>query len=196
MKLELKAKYLQYLSQKKQDEGFTLIELLVVIIIIGILSAVALPAFRNQAAKARQSEAKQALGAAMRGQQAYRLENPKFAEDMASLALGLKTETPNFIYTSTQGATTTDNKFYAPTTKFEDSVGLFANAKDIKAVRNYAGGAYTTQDQGGNATTVTQVCESLKPDEKAQASKTVPANITDASDNTKFKCAEGKELGQ
>ncbi|WP_392534990.1 type IV pilin-like G/H family protein [Nostoc sp. C117] len=99
MKTELKAKFLQHIiGKKKENEGFTLIELLVVIIIIGILSAIALPSFLNQANKGKQSEAKQYTGSMNRAQQAYLLENGNFTTVMDQLGLGIRTQTENYAY--------------------------------------------------------------------------------------------------
>jgi type IV pilus assembly protein PilA len=84
--------------------GFTLIELLVSVVIIGVLATIALPSYLNQAAKARGSEAKAALGAINRAQQAYRWERNIFADNMAKL--DLKVNGKFYSYSITSGNAT------------------------------------------------------------------------------------------
>jgi prepilin-type N-terminal cleavage/methylation domain-containing protein len=145
MKSELKAKFLQHLlSKKKDNEGFTLIELLVVIIIIGILAAIALPSFLNQANKARQSEATTYVGSMNRGQQAYYLEKSGFAPDIATLGIGVPTSTDYYNY-ATSGA----------------SNGTQATSTAVKAkgtVKNYSGIVWITTATDGNNTSLARVC--------------------------------------
>lgn len=99
MTTNLKARLLQYFVNKKKEGGFTLIELLVVIIIIGILAAIALPSFLNQANRARESEASTYAGTINRAQQAYRLENPTFAAQYDQLEAGIGSGTGTQVVT-------------------------------------------------------------------------------------------------
>ncbi|RUR73463.1 pili assembly chaperone [Chlorogloeopsis fritschii PCC 6912] len=153
MKTELKAKFLQHiLNKKKEDEGFTLIELLVVIIIIGILSAIALPSFLNQANKAKQSEAKTYVGSMNRAQQAYYLENNAFAAqaDFGKLGLGIATQTTNYIYTIADGGTTN------PSLVTNQAATVVGNAP----LKTYVGGvSVATQAATSEATTIAILCE-------------------------------------
>ncbi len=75
---------LHKLRQRAQDEkGFTLIELLVVILIIGILAAIALPAFLNQRAKAQDTEAKSAARTAQTAMETFYTDNQSYVCDAA-----------------------------------------------------------------------------------------------------------------
>ena len=153
MKTEFKAKFLQHINKRRQDQGFTLIELLVVIIIIGILSAIALPSFLSQANKAKQTEAKQYVSSLNKGLQAYYAENTKFTTDVTLLGLGLKTSTTNYGYTI--GATSAQGVTSAAT----------PNPATLASLKGYAGAvAVTAPDASGASGTQTILCETTKPD--------------------------------
>jgi len=126
MKSELQIKLMQHLLGKNKDnEGFTMIELVIVFILIGILSAIALPSFLNQAAKAQQSEAKTYVGAVNRAQQAYRMENTSFAGDIDTLQIGIPASTNNYGYA------------IAGNTSFAT---ITATANDTSALKGFNGG--------------------------------------------------------
>ncbi len=155
MKTELKAKFLQHiLDKKKENEGFTLIELLVVIIIIGILSAIALPSFLNQANKAKQSEAKTYVGSMNRAQQAFYLEKGYFGAqaDFAGLGLGIATQTTNYSYKINGGGT-------GSTIVTNQAATVIATAP----LKTYIGGVGVVVQSGtSEATTIAISCEADK----------------------------------
>ena len=162
MKSEFKTKLIQHILNKKNGEkGFTLIELLVVIIIIGILAAIALPSFLNQASKARQSEAKTYVGSINRAQQAYYLERQQFAPTLDLLAIGISPETDNYKY-----STGTINKSATLVSKTAGIVNSIASPAlgATSPLKAYVGSvALITPTGSTDATTLASLCEQSLP---------------------------------
>ena len=152
MTSSLKAKFLQHLISKKRDGGFTLIELLVVIIIIGILAAIALPSFLNQANKAKESEAKTYVGSTVRAQQAYFLENSQFASNFAKVELGINTNTKNYNYSI---ATTGED--------LKKQVAIWGASTNTVTLRSLVGGVGVGVASSGEATTIGVLCRGTTP---------------------------------
>lgn len=59
----------------QSESGFTLVELLVVMLILGLLAAIAIPAFFNQRDKAKDSDAKESVRTAQTAMETYSTDN-------------------------------------------------------------------------------------------------------------------------
>ncbi|MGB3534217.1 MAG: type IV pilin-like G/H family protein [Microcoleaceae cyanobacterium] len=80
------------------NQGFTLIELLVAIIIIGILSAIALPTFLRQVNKAKEVEAFTRIRSILDRQLEHYVTHNQFANSLEDLQFSLSSETENYQY--------------------------------------------------------------------------------------------------
>ncbi len=129
-----------------QKGGFTLIELMVVIAIVGILATVAIPSFLNQAARSKQARALTYIGMINRAQQAFFVENARFATSADELGFANNSASPDYTYTVTGSGggleiTSTQATPINP------------------ALRGYAGVVFATVDPSGLARLRTAICQ-------------------------------------
>ncbi len=142
-------------------KGFTLIELLVVVLIIGILSAIALPQYTTAVEKARASEAVTLMGTLRYAAERYHLQTGQWPNtDMTVLDV----EMPN--------ATTTQ----AQTKNFTiTATGSTGSTYVITAARRDGGALYklyTAVDTSGNAI---RCCGTTAPTTATACNQTDPA---------------------
>jgi len=81
------------MQTKKSEGGFTLIELMIVVAIIGILAAVAIPAYQNYVAKSKFAAGLAEVSAGKTGIDVAMSENSDITAEQLLPASGLKTET-------------------------------------------------------------------------------------------------------
>ena len=91
----------------RKAKGFTLIELMIVVAIIGIMAAIAIPNFFNYICKAKQSEAKQRLGAIATNEESWKAEATDDSYTTSTTNIGFSPKgTPRYTYYFTAAGST------------------------------------------------------------------------------------------
>jgi len=120
---------------RSPSRGFTLVELLVVIIILGVLAAIALPAYLNQVQKGKQSEAKAYISTLNKGQTVYFTTKNVYGSSIDLLGVGVPPSTENYTYAINSSTSNHISDNYAIATATPTNHTLRAYTSMVQAVQ-------------------------------------------------------------
>lgn len=160
-----------YLKKRRLDKqafiSMGAVLLAVIILAVGQVLILSIQSY-GQADKAKQSEARVYIGSINRGQQAYYLDETKFASQVEDLGLGIESDSTYYRYEIK--------------TVEQDMTVATATPKD-GGLKSYTGAVFLTKDASGDDTTIAIACESNRD------SKTPPSTPT--LNGGKAQCPSG-----
>jgi type IV pilus assembly protein PilE len=98
-------------SVKHRETGFTLIELLIALVVVGILTTIALPSYREYLIRAKIPEATTALSTARVQLEQYYQDNRNYGSTATTCGVAPPTATTSFTYSCNAGAGGTNQTF-------------------------------------------------------------------------------------
>ncbi|WP_097461449.1 type IV pilin protein [Mangrovitalea sediminis] len=140
----------------RHQKGFTLIELMIVVVIIGILTAIALPLYEKQVQESRRTSAKTTLLDIASKEEKFYATNNAYTSSLANLGYA------SVSTTCTGGASTclevpsANEAFYAVSVVLNNGgTGFTADAVPENAQKNDDCGTFEINDQGAQSVTGT-----------------------------------------
>ena len=139
------------MNKKNKKKGFTLIEILVVVLIIGALSAIALPSYMRSVERSKAVDPMTNLAAIARAQNSHKMANYHYSDDITNLDLSLKDvvsedmasgntfEGEDFIYKvygDDRGAATATRKNVSSDKQYELSIDYNTNQIYCRPIEN------------------------------------------------------------